>query len=93
MRELRAGLHWSLGEALRFGVEATRTGSASMPADHGVRLSAAAWWWRAGRLRRPAAAAGRDVRPGDLFVERVGDDALAAHDRIVAVRAHGPGSA
>ena len=32
----------ALGEGLRFGTEATRSGSASMPADHGVRLSATA---------------------------------------------------
>ena len=44
MRELRLGVGWTLGEARRFGVEATRSGSPSVPADHGVRLSVTARW-------------------------------------------------
>ncbi|MCY4468677.1 MAG: hypothetical protein OXC08_08130 [Thiotrichales bacterium] len=43
----------TLGEVLRFGVEATRSGSASMPADHGVRLMAVvsrSGWIEAQRL-------------------------------------------
>ena len=39
-RDLRLGVGWALGEALHFGVEATRGGSASDSADHEVRLSA-----------------------------------------------------
>ena len=39
-RELRLGVGWTLGEALRSGVEASRSGSASVPADHGMRLMA-----------------------------------------------------
>ena len=36
----RNGVGWTLGEALRFGGEMSRCGSASVPADHGVRLMA-----------------------------------------------------
>ena len=43
-RDLRLGVGWTLGEALHFGVEATRSGSASVSADHEVRLSATARW-------------------------------------------------
>ena len=39
-RDLRLGVSWTLGEALRLGVEATRSGSAPVSADHEVRLSA-----------------------------------------------------
>lgn len=37
-RDLRFGVGWTLGEALRFGVEATQSESA--PADNGARCSA-----------------------------------------------------
>ena len=41
---LRLGGGWTLGEALRFGVDATRSGFAPVSADHGGRLSATACW-------------------------------------------------
>ena len=74
-----------LGEALRFGVEATRSGSAPMPAGHRVFSPETFVGRVGGDALAPLAAAG-DFACAD-------PNEPATHGRIVEVRADGPGSA
>ena len=70
MREPGTGLDRSLGEALRFGIGATRSGSASMHADHRVRLMTVL----SGRRVLPAANPGRP----DIAVTRAHETMMRA---------------
>ena len=78
------------GSDLRFAVEATQSGSASMSANHGVRLSAVfgpeTFVERVGDDVLALLAAAGDFAS-------VNSDEPAVHGRIAAVRADGPKSA